>query len=247
MKVERVIYHASHDLSEAGRTGYVGCSLFGLEHRKAVHIRDAKRGTFRMRFHAAIRKYGPEVLEWTILEAGFKDDESMHAAEIKWIELLGTKGSGYNLTRGGEGAIGVVKGPMSLEQKEKLRRANLGRKASQETIAKMKLAQKMRVYGPEWGEMMSRLAYDSINRGTRNIRNGWHHSREVIQRISSKQKGIPKSDAVRVKMRESWARRKAAGTLWTPAFAAMIERNFSKGRTSEVQKKAAITRRALRG
>lgn len=85
--------------------GYVGKTIYDLPWRKNGHEQDAYNGS-PCYFHRAIRKYGWDAFEWTIL-AEDDDDEWLLLMEQKWIKRLGTKvPNGYNMTDGGEGVSG---------------------------------------------------------------------------------------------------------------------------------------------
>ncbi len=83
--------------------GYVGFA-FDLERRKQGHARSAEDGSLLV-FHCAIRKYGWDAFEWSIL---FEDDDNdrewLGWWEKKFIRELKTKvPNGYNMTDGGDG------------------------------------------------------------------------------------------------------------------------------------------------
>ena len=54
-------------------------------------------------FHAAIRKYGESAFQWVEL----LKCESLKAAMDKEIELIAELKPEYNITRGGQGIVGV--------------------------------------------------------------------------------------------------------------------------------------------
>jgi group I intron endonuclease len=83
---------------------YVGKTIHDLADRRKSHERDALGGVPWI-FHNALRKYGFDAFEWSVLsEDG--DDEWLLLMEQKWIRRLGTKTpNGYNMTDGGEGFV----------------------------------------------------------------------------------------------------------------------------------------------
>lgn len=84
---------------------YVGKTVYSLETRKSQHIRDAKKSKFY--FHNAIRKYGIDNFLWEILyECNCKHE--LNTKEIKFIQQFNSFGSGYNMTKGGEGTLGRI-------------------------------------------------------------------------------------------------------------------------------------------
>lgn len=122
---------------------YVGKTVQNLEDRWDDHVALARTGR-KIYFMNAIRKYGPDAFEKSILET-IEDEELLSDAERKWILELNTTDHmvGYNSTFGGEGfstgslnpkvlnpkygpdnpAYGV---PKSEEQKEKIRKSLTG-------------------------------------------------------------------------------------------------------------------------
>ena len=91
-----VIYKATNTVN--GKE-YIGFAL-DLESRKRAHYNRANRGEGEY-FHNALRKYGFDMFEWTVL----KEDATLDD-EIALIEQHETYKKGYNLTMGGEGKLG---------------------------------------------------------------------------------------------------------------------------------------------
>ena len=83
---------------------YVGKTTQELEERWSGHVAFAytERG-WNIYFYRAIRKYGPESFELSILETA--EDDKLNEAERRWIKELKTTDHfiGYNSTEGGEG------------------------------------------------------------------------------------------------------------------------------------------------
>lgn len=75
----------------------------------------------------AIKKYGKNNFIKGIIE--YVNEENWKEKEIYWINELNTFNNGYNLTKGGEGFLGINKGN---------RNPMFGKKHSKETIKKMK-------------------------------------------------------------------------------------------------------------
>lgn len=94
-----VVYLYKNTVNNKVYIGYTN----SIEHRWAVHLSDARRGTGHY-FHDAIRKYGTNVWDLTILENSDSEIE-IKAAECKWINYYKSNNPsiGYNLTSGGEG------------------------------------------------------------------------------------------------------------------------------------------------
>lgn len=92
---------------------YVGQSI-DIEKRWKDHIRDSKKSEYTI--HKAIRKYGVENFEFSVLEECPVD--KLDEREIYWISELDTYNNGYNMTLGGEGHI-LYLNPKEREQKKK--------------------------------------------------------------------------------------------------------------------------------
>lgn len=117
--------------------GYIGQTVDFAE-RKKSHSKAALEKDCQFLFHRAIRKYGWDAVEWSTLRDNIAEDK-LDTYEKFFISLHGTFGpGGYNMTPGGWGGVGRI--PKSAECRQKLREANLGRKASQETKDKIRAA-----------------------------------------------------------------------------------------------------------
>lgn len=128
-----IVYLASY----LGKS-YVGQTKFSLEVRRKKHRNDSRTGSSYV-FHKAIRKYGIDVFDWSVLEE-CSSQEALDEAERKWIASLETMiPNGYNTTPGG---LALTYTP---EIREKLRIANSKRKASASTREKISLALRGRV------------------------------------------------------------------------------------------------------
>lgn len=110
---------------------YVGATKNSLEFRRKRHFYDARRDGFCRVFYAAIRKYGEEAFDWSILKECASLEDAM-AEEIRHIELLQPE---YNITSGGRGLRGI---PRTREWIEKAAASNRGKKRSPESIQKVK-------------------------------------------------------------------------------------------------------------
>ena len=143
---------------------YIGKTKKSIQERFKEHKCSAKIGS-SFYIHKAIRKYGEENFRIDLLE--FLNDENLSNDREKfWISELSPD---YNMTSGGEGGDywkgktfseehryklgnsfrGKKRPPMSIEQREKLRQANLGKKASTETKLKMSNSRKGVLKTPE--------------------------------------------------------------------------------------------------
>ncbi len=77
---------------------YIGKSI-NVERRIIEHLNEAKKGS-TFHFHRAIRCYGIDDFELTILDQIFEIDDE---CEKYWITYYDTYNNGYNMTLGGDG------------------------------------------------------------------------------------------------------------------------------------------------
>jgi group I intron endonuclease len=93
--------------------------------RKSVHMCEAiTRKNKKYPLYRAIRKYGPDNFEWEVLYQSEDREHTLNVVENKMILEHNThfkNGHGYNMTFGGEGALGWVP---SEETKKKISIAN---------------------------------------------------------------------------------------------------------------------------
>jgi hypothetical protein len=146
------LYYIIH--RETGR-GYAGISIQYKE-RWIRHKWEAFSNNCQTHFARALRKYGAEAFDWTLVHE-FDTVEHAKNAEIFTIAC----GHGHlNDTEGGDGVNG-----MSEESKARKSAALRGQKRSPETIAKMSAAQTGREVSDEARENMrkSRLEYLAEN------------------------------------------------------------------------------------
>lgn len=88
---------------------YVGVTRRDLACRMSEHKSRATKGS-KNAFHAAIRKYGWNAMQWEVLETGVPLDQ-LDSREAHWIIHLGCGASGrkgYNRTDGGGGTVGMI-------------------------------------------------------------------------------------------------------------------------------------------
>ena len=83
---------------------YIGKTEYSLEHRWNRHLSSARNGS-KFRFHSAIRKYGEDCWDLSVIETYQTEDENIiDEKETHFIKLFesDTK-KGYNATSGGTG------------------------------------------------------------------------------------------------------------------------------------------------
>ena len=109
---------------------YIGITNKGAGARFKQHLFDAEHGS-QYRFHRAIRKYGKENFEVSIIAFCDNADE-LKENEIKFISEYESMNpdKGYNMTEGGDGTFGRV---CTLETRLKISEANKGKEVSEET------------------------------------------------------------------------------------------------------------------
>lgn len=113
----------------------------GVKERCRKRIAEAKYKSSRKSYILnAIRKYGADVFSVEQLDTA-NSLEELKQKEIYYIALYNStdRNIGYNLTKGGEGNLGLK---MSDETKEKIRQKHLGRKDSEETKQKKRYSRK---------------------------------------------------------------------------------------------------------
>lgn len=98
-----IIYKATNKINGVV---YIGQTIQSLQERKIAHQGDAHRNSL-VYFHRAIRKYGKENFEWTILcETDSK--QKLNILEKFYIATYRKMAQLYNRTDGGEGSFGYI-------------------------------------------------------------------------------------------------------------------------------------------
>lgn len=123
---------------------YVGQTINSLKKRKQEHIRHAMNNKNNSYFHNAIRKYGQWSFEWVVLDECNAFDQ-LNRLEVFYVGFYGTFEYGYNLTVGGNNAVGYkhtekTKQLLSFIKKGKYTgkgNSMYNRKHSKESIKKM--------------------------------------------------------------------------------------------------------------
>ena len=146
---------------------YVGITRRSLAERWSEHLEEARGARSSRALTQAIRKYGESAFSIQLLGEA-EDWDSLCAAEVELIQLLGTKApGGYNLTNGGDGAVGLCEEALarmrekcrklrhSEETKKKISEAGLGRKHSEEAKAKISAGHSGKVLSEEHKEKLS--------------------------------------------------------------------------------------------
>lgn len=149
---------------------YIGITTKSVERRFIQHCSLARNGRVSFAVHFAISKYEAEnVVVETLATA---DIDSLKLLEVAEISKQNTRyPNGYNLTDGGDGAVG-----MDAETKNKISKAASGRRATLETKAKLSAAHKGKKYSEELCAKMSVISA------------GRTHTEEAKLKISEKAK-----------------------------------------------------------
>ena len=123
---------------------YIGITNKGAGARFKQHLFDAEHGS-QYRFHRAIRKYGKENFEVSIIAFCNNADE-LKENEIKFISEYESMNpdKGYNMTEGGDGTFGRV---CTLETRLKISEANKDKEVSEETRKLLSERGKVRTTG----------------------------------------------------------------------------------------------------
>lgn len=182
---------------------YIGQTVESLQKRRNQHL--ATKGCRAI--SNALRKYGSNNFEWTIL---YEADciETLNFMEEYYIEKLNTLApSGYNLQSGGNNRLHSLetrqlmserRKNMSDETKAKISRASIGRKVSEETKEKISQANKGKHLSNEHKKKISEsrrhlseesiLRYSKANKGDKNPFYGKKHSEETLRKMSESAK-----------------------------------------------------------
>jgi group I intron endonuclease len=168
-----IIYKATNKING---NCYIGKTIQSLRNRKQNHKNDSfnRINRYNSYFHQAIRKYGFDNFEWTILVK--TDSESkLNALEKLYIATYRKMSKLYNMTDGGEGASGCI--------------------PSKETRKKMSIASKKHIRNKEWGEKISKsrkghIVSEETKEKLKQANLGKKHSEETKHKISKSLKGI---------------------------------------------------------
>lgn len=168
------IYRAT---SKTTKKSYFGSTKSPFEKRKQSHKTTARKHTNNWHFHNAIRKYGWEDFEWTVV-AMVGTQTQCEDLERWYIERYNTtdRRCGYNMTKDTRrGRWPSMKGKKFTEEhKKKIGNANRGKKHTAESLQKMSKAQ------------MGRTAWNKGKKGS-------PHSEETKRKMSESHKSSKKS------------------------------------------------------
>lgn len=113
-KYPYIVY--KHTSYTSGKS-YIGYSSRKIEERLSGHLFDVKYGS-TYAFHTALRKYGKDDFESTILFMCYSKEDACNA-EIELIKTYDTYHNGYNETKGGDRPPGMAGRTGCLNPKSK--------------------------------------------------------------------------------------------------------------------------------
>ncbi len=157
---------------------YVGWTSKTIEHRIANHKRATKNGS-QNHFHRAIRKYGIDDFEITIIETDV-DSERWAEREIYWIDYFDSYTNGYNMTIGGQGRLGVI---LTEETKSKISKSLKKVEDNGKTVAENKAERRVKTIEDNGGfEEISKKSSDTQKKNGKNkgIKNPRYKSTPIV-------------------------------------------------------------------
>jgi len=130
---------------------YIGITTKSLEIRKKAHQAHSKVKGFA--FYKAIRKYGWENFEWSIIDSSAQTEEELNQLEIEYIDKLKPQ---YNMTKGGVGPLGLSFNH-SQPTKDKISKFNKGKLFSKKTRDKISKSNTGKVRSQETKDKLSKI------------------------------------------------------------------------------------------
>lgn len=203
-KINGIIYKAENIVN--GKV-YIGQTIRNINVRKSIHKNNALKGESNIYFHRAIRKHGFDNFEWSILcECDSK--EKLNAIEKFYISAYRKMTEVYNVTDGGEGALGYKPTEETLK---KLSESHIGKKSgnkgniySEEIRKKISDSKKKYVgeLNPFYGKKHSPESIKKMSDAKRGMYSGEKNPMFGVS-LSSPNKGKKMSDEQRKKISES--------------------------------------------
>jgi group I intron endonuclease len=184
-----IIYLATNQINSKI---YIGKTVHSVEQRWSQHVGSARSGSTTY-FHNAIRKYGADAFEISILEA-VDDTGVLNEREIHWIATLHPD---YNMTPGGDGHTVGYK--CSAESRARMSAAQTGRKHSAET--------RQKISDDHIGHKHSAATKQKISDAGRRRPPISDATRAKMSAANKGRKLPPISDATRQKLRDAARRR----------------------------------------
>jgi len=182
---------------------YIGRTIMPFKKRQYDHLYHAKKGC-QFKLHRAIRLYGEDDFEWSIVEEIEGDNDAINVREVYCITFYDSFQNGYNLTMGGEGKSGWK---ASDEARERMRQSRLGKKNSEESKQKARSALLGRKRPKEVcekiskGQMGKKLSPEQIEIMRKNS-TGRRLSESAKEKVRAFQTGIKRSEETKRKLSE---------------------------------------------
>lgn len=118
---------------------YIGITSKTISKRLKTHFEDSNHTNpnNKSHLHNAIRKYGKECFKTELLDKAFSW-RKVCKLETKYIKMMNTKSpNGYNLTDGGEGAVGIKWNQESRRKASKIRKERWAEEDYRKHICKL--------------------------------------------------------------------------------------------------------------
>ena len=190
-------------LNTSNGKSYIGQSQ-NIRRRWARHWYEAYTNPmFNYPLYLAMRKYGPEVWDFILLEE--LPNEELNSAEIKWIDHFASFSEGYNTTEGGGGLRGRHQ---TQETKDKIGSKHKGKVVSEETKAKMSASQRKCKKGPQSPEHKEKRLSQLRGKPRSEATKEKMRNRVVSESTKEKHRNKVVSDTTREKIRQSWVIRR---------------------------------------
>jgi group I intron endonuclease len=199
-------------LNKLTNQSYVGSSV-RIKKRFYNHRSDLKTNRHHsIKLQRAWNKYGPDVWEWNILQEC--EESQLTWLEAFWIAKLNSFCNGYNIEELtlGDGVL-VRRRHHTDEAKAKMR----GRKVSEETRNKIREARAKQVFTEEINakrrgqkrseETLAKMRGRKVSEETKE-KHKRPQTEEAKLKISLANRGQVRSQETRLKMQESWIKRK---------------------------------------
>jgi len=192
----------------AGTIYLVTNNLNGKQYVGQTIVASEKRGHGKL-CTAAYRKYGKENFSYDVICGGIDNRPTLNFIEKFWIKVMDCRvPNGYNIEHGGSS-----KDKVSDETREKLRKANTGKKHTPEHIAKVVKAIKNRtleVKQKSGDKLRGRKRPAHIGEAVKKAHTGKVVSAETKVKLSEFNKGKIVSDETKQKLSEAakrqWAK-----------------------------------------
>lgn len=220
---------------------YVGITSKDKESRFKKHVKDACSKKHNMAIHKAIRKYGADNFELSVLDTAETWEDLCDLEKHCIIQYNSKTPNGYNLTDGGSGTLGYK---FTEEQIKKCSESHLGQvawnrgvPASKETKQKMSKAKN--------GKPFPSLSEDARKKSIRAC-TGKKRTKEQRQKMSNANKlwreNNPEEDAKRKKKIAAALKTKEIRKKMSKSHLGQIPWNKGAGTPSEIRLKSAISK-----